>query len=166
MQEEDIIDTARELLAGSEGGETPTFQTGERSDCSREACQVRSQTITFENWAKNVLGWKVVILDNAITYEYDGCDVFNGDVSLTTTRTRPLDTAKLSWTFRPVETTAPSGCPQCCQQARCIELTVKNELVSGLNIFRLIGIGGNSIWERKFLICGDGSCTQTAGPGM
>lgn len=160
MSDGDVLESAKDLLSGAEGGRTPAFQTGDMTACSKKSCEVGATKIRFENWGKNLLGWKVVILTNTVTYEYDGCDVLNGDVSLTTTRTRPLDTAKLTWTFRPVATSAESGCPKCCGRSRCLELTVRNELVSGLNIWRLIGIGGNSIWERKFRICGDGSWQQ------
>jgi hypothetical protein len=150
-----IVDTIAERLES--GGETKTFQTAARSDCSRQACQVRrvGNAVAFGGY--NILGQVIYCYEVDFFYEVDGCDVFNGTVGLNTLKKRPLDIVDFRWTQKVIETTGVTGCPDCCEGSRCVMVDVEVEISSGLNVFRLLGLGSNKIVTIKVSIFGSGS---------
>lgn len=153
-----------DLIGGSEGGEIKTFQTGERSECSKQKINAGGKTIYYYEIMSSLINNEALKVRIDIYFEFDGCDVFNGDASYRVINSYPLDSFDFGWKFKLSERDRDPLFPDldCCRRARCVILEVKLVLKSGIDIWRIIGIGGDTAFERKFLICGDGHWEQLA----
>lgn len=162
----DINDLINEITAAAskEGGTTPSFFTGERSDCSRKRIEVGGGGLFYHEILSSLIDSEALKLRVDITWEYDGCDVFSGDCTFNVLESYPLDSFEFSWTSKQLQRTRPPLFPEteCCRRAKCLEVTPRILMKSGISVFRLIGIGGDSVFERKFVICGDNFWQQIA----